>query len=460
MLRIFSTINIKEKIVLSGLSIFFFLSLARFIKSVKIAWYHFGGELLANFPFASKLRYINPDLFKDPLLYNAFEFPPGFPDLLPGAGYWFYGPVHHFWLLPLVLLAQDAAMFFRPVLIIYILLYIGVLVLLYKMIKDTSHSGFRNYLLLGFMFAIALGSFQFNDNLGQRNVEILELCLIIIAFYFLKNNKDYLGGGVLGLAAMTKFLPIIFLPYLLVKKRYRAAFGFFIVFALIAVVTQFTLGWENNALFKSHMATHVGVPGLSAFTGASYITHISHLRGSLYTFILTFFADIDMTSAIPIITYKVKSFFLPNWLFIITAGFISLFSFFTMYKNKKGNLLYEFSIVCLMMLLLTPRTNPHYYIFTLMAFISIIKVLLMLRPMSISRKVFLSIIFLVTLLLLGNIVPFSIYDRILPLESLAFHYFSTYGIFGLATFILWCTLMYLYIKDHHYSERKSGLRHE
>ncbi len=231
------TINdkIKEKPLLFFLSLFFPISIWRFVTAIMLGWKAYNGELLANFPLFFRLKYYNLSL------YNSFLT--NFPDIqnailaksdVAGTVWflktWFYGPIHHLWLFPLTFFANSIDLFFRLLLIFYVCLIIGVLFLLYNAVKKN-----RDYLFLIAYFTITLGSFALLDNLTQRNVELFEFSLITIAYLYLKKNCDYIGGSLLCFAAMAKLLPFIFFPYLLIKKNFKAAISFLVTFVVIVI---------------------------------------------------------------------------------------------------------------------------------------------------------------------------------------------------------------------------------
>ena len=359
---------------------------------------------------------------------------------------WVYGPVHNLWLLPLVFSVHSVALIFRCLLIFYVLLTFLVSLLLCKaLIKN------KDLLFFVAFFTIILGSFSILENFAQRNVELLEFSLIIVAYLCLRKNRDFMAGVFLCLAAMAKLLPIIFFPYLLVKRRSRAAIGFITALLVIIALTQLTLGWQNWAMLDAKVMREGGVAlELDQFLGKTYFTPISQARGSFYTFILSFFAKIDMSSYIPKVTYN--NFLIPNWIYIIFSLIFIITTFLLFYvTGRRGNLFYEFAIVLLLMLLISHHTNPHYYIFTLLAFMSILKFYtydMSSHKLSYPVRLLLFLSFVFSLLATGHLIPFSLYQRILHLKNSAFHYFSTYGIFGIATFILWWVVIWIYWLDY------------
>ena len=86
------------------------------------------------------------------------------------------------------------------------------------------------------------------EALTQRTIELLELLLLCAAFAWLQRGRDASAGIAIGAAAMMKFLPFIFLPYLALKGRWRALGGAIAVIVPVAVATQFTLGWQNSRI--------------------------------------------------------------------------------------------------------------------------------------------------------------------------------------------------------------------
>jgi len=152
-----------------------------------------------------------------------------------------------------------------------------------------------------------------------------------------------------------------------------------------------------------------------------------------------------MEHYVPIITYRIQNFIVPNLIYLFFFLLIILLSFYLMYKKgDKGDLLQEFAIVSLMMFLIFPRANPHYYIFNLFAFICILRIYSNNHWMSVGQKISVFFIYIFSLLIMGSLLPLQFYDKIFPLRNSAFHYFTTYSLFGLGTFITWCLMIWIY----------------
>jgi hypothetical protein len=294
-----------------------------------------------------------------------------------------------------------------------------------------------NNLITIYIFAFTLGQFAYLENLKQRNIEITEFSLICLAILVVKFKNNWLLAVSLSLAFLSKLLPFIFFPYLIIKKQYKAITIYLIVVVVITIITEFVLGWSNWWMLESK--NEHGVPSAEVFLGEKPLAAISHVRGSFYTFILAFFSETHLTN-IATVVYKKEYFSLINWGYIAFCFIISCISFRFIYHNKTDTL-FDFAIITSLMLLVFPRINPHYYIFCLFGFYFLLHAFLSYRQdivsLKTSYKSLLSIWFVVISMLLGEFIPFSIIDRIIDQDFNYFDFMSTYGLQGLGTFLLW-----------------------
>jgi len=102
------------------------------------------------------------------------------------------------------------------------------------------------------------------------------------------------------------------------------------------------------------------------------------------------------------------------------------------------------------MLAAFPHCNPHYYVFTLFGAYFLLHIFLgdhRFSPYGFRVKYLVGVAFVVILLMLGAIVPFSTYDRLFGLGSPYIHVMAVYGIQGLATFLLWCAVMLIAVRE-------------
>jgi len=85
----------------------------------------------------------------------------------------------------------------------------------------------RQWILAGFVW---VNFFPLATAIKQNNVEITELFFIAVFLYALARGRSWVAGGALGLAIATKIVPVVLVPYLVWRRRWR------VVLAALAVV--------------------------------------------------------------------------------------------------------------------------------------------------------------------------------------------------------------------------------
>jgi len=82
----------------------------------------------------------------------------------------------------------------------------------------------------------------FQEHLQHTQVNLYLLLLVVLAFVLFRRRRDAWGGLALAVAASAKALPIVFLPYLLYKRAWRAAAwtaGFLVVLNVVLPLAVF-----------------------------------------------------------------------------------------------------------------------------------------------------------------------------------------------------------------------------
>lgn len=396
-------------------------------------WTSYGGELFINFPGYLVLEWLNPGLHA--AVPGGFGF---------DGEQWFYGPFHHIAYLPLLTVMASVPSFFQVLLVSYIVAICAALAAMIR-VEDVRSS---KYTLLFLCLALGLTFNQFAvlDNLRQRNSELLEFILLLVALRALKRNREETGGSLLALAGLTKLLPAVFFIALPVKRMGRAVIAYLVTTLIVVVLTQVLLGWENYALFQPRIATQHGLPTLDAIRGEEPITEPSVQRGSFYTSLLLPYYAITFTSdeSTPTIRRTAGSLLVPNIGFVVAVLIIGVIT--AVAVARSGNdWLFVFGLLGTLMLIASPRCNPHYYVFPLFGFFWFARRFLERQQVGQIGGVdaWIAIFLFVLMLMFGFLVPFSIVDRIFGLPAgTYFHMLAVYGIQGVATFLLWCLLVF------------------
>lgn len=151
------------------------------------------------------------------------------------------------------------------------------------------------------------------SDLQMFQVNSLLLCLIILALRWL-DRRPALAGTALGLAMNIKVFPIIFLPYLLFRRRWKTAFSMLGSTVLFGLLPSLVIGWKTNlqylaqssggfltllgvqatvhqkAQIKDVTASYsVSIPsGMARMLGTDHLTLAWGLTGALVVAILVF----------------------------------------------------------------------------------------------------------------------------------------------------------------------------
>jgi len=82
-------------------------------------------------------------------------------------------------------------------------------------------------------------------NLEHLQVNILIFCLALGGLYLISTNREGLGGLTLGLGAALKVMPIVFVPYLAYRRRWRAAILVTLATAAYSLMPMSIYGWSR-----------------------------------------------------------------------------------------------------------------------------------------------------------------------------------------------------------------------
>lgn len=304
---------------------------------------------------------------------------------------WNYGPVLHFVTLPLVL-ASSYEQAMHVLLVIDALLLaatFGLWVLLLR-------GGRRQVWMSLAIMCVWMNHFPLLEALAGREIELLELFLITLAIWGLRRQREGLAGTAFGLAAMTKFLPVIFIPYLFVKGYRRAGWAATATAATIALVTQPLLGWQRSVTLSVANAENAGTFDVipTAYSNQS-LTNILHKT----------FTAFNINDPRPPTLYpdlRIAGILLSVAVMVATAAWIV--------RWRRGRQLeVECALLAVVMFLVAPHANTYYLVFVLPA-LSIGVARWWERPaaLTLPAKVALA----GAIALTGLLLPMGVYERL------------------------------------------------
>ena len=309
-----------------------------------------GGDFTGGFPSGFVKSY-NPSL--------VAAMPPSIGMREPEGISWGYGPMFPFITLPLTLLRNkgevccvwQAMNFFFIVIAAYFL---------FRVVFKNTETTFGLVVLYISMWG---NFYPLLDGMGGPAIEIFEFLLVVIAFTYLLNrkpigaNKESMAGIFVGLAAMTKFLPAIFLPYFFIRKKWKALFWGILTVAVIAILTEYLLGWSENGTFEL-----VAVEYRIDF-------HTQSLSGMVGRFFAIFPLGLSRTGSTAIIPPGIKDFadFTVICFELIAMALFSIL-FFVRRNSPRNSLMthIEVSLLVAFMIFIPQWNEPYYQIFLLL----------------------------------------------------------------------------------------------
>lgn len=374
-----------------------------------------GGDFWGAFPAPFVERY-NPSL-DDRTIVRAYD---------GGGRDWAYGPIMHLITLPLTFMKSIKLVSLSWLLCNYAFLAIALWLIL-KMFKDMPATV---KLIVIFLWA---GCWPLHAAIQEDVIEIFELLMVVVSLYFLYKERDVFAGISMGVAAMAKFLPVIFLAYFLIKGKMKAFFAMLVTVLAIITATQFTLGWQNNSTIRSFLAET-----FSKDSGSTYWR-----SQTISSAIERIFSSSDYsTSQIynPIATRPM----LAKNILRISIALMALGAFFLIYKRRKEKYYgLDFSILSLLMVLISTRGQPYYLIFGLIGYAFAAYYLVK------ERYRFGWVILGISFFLSGYIMQMREFDRILlpahtDINREVFFLFLSFPVYG--ELLLFMLLLVLYAK--------------
>jgi len=248
---------------------------------------------------------------------------------------WHYGPVLHVITLPLFAFSSLRSAYVAWLFVNYI--FVAAAAVLAMWIIDDGRPSFATVVVVIVVFC------NFNplyEALTQRTIELFELMLLFAAYALLRRNRDAAGGVAIGTAAMAKFLPLIYLPWLVLLRKWRALAASLAVIVPIAVITQFVFGWQNSGI-------------VIQLREGSFIEHYLNqsLSGAVVRLVRWTHADLP----VPLLSR-----------IVIAAALVAL-SLYMLRSERIDDL--DYGLLAVAMVLLPPHNQNYYLVFLLIPYL-------------------------------------------------------------------------------------------
>lgn len=277
---------------------------------------------------ATAVKYLNRDdiYYRDTEAITPFKYPPTFAFLFSFLG-----------LLPI----KGASILF------FALNYISIIVLMIFTLRAIDERcSFRTQMLLyGICILCVLRFILAVVDSGQVNVLMITLC--VLGIYMMQKEKNGMAGFLFAVAAYFKYMPVLFLPYFLFRKKYRLFFMTVLWGGVFFLLPLLYSGLSTYVLYVKNW-----IPSIIE-TSLDLGSYINGKNQSLYSMVIRL-----LSSGHP---YSLNIFTVP----FTTARFIGALIGFGMYSMvlipvaaKKQIKLFDYSMLFLCIALLNPNAWP------------------------------------------------------------------------------------------------------
>jgi hypothetical protein len=348
---------------------------------------NFKGDFLASFPSWQLSVFLGRlDLYKGSLaerwsrMYHS-------PHPL-----WHYGPVEHLITLPLFAFPDLRSAYIAWLLVNYVFL-IGILILAARVFGK----GRPKWIWWSASTMAILNYGPMYEALTQRTIEVFELLLIFAAYAMIRRDRTASSGFTIGIAAMAKFLPLIFLPYFLVKRKSRTLIASILAILPIAIATELVFGWRYSGTLVQLRHGSFIASDLNQSLSGMIIRLLAWTRSSLSPALLSRCAIVIALAGV-------------CWLFLHV-------------RHCAGAEDLEWSTLIVAMTLLPPHNQQYYFVLLLFPYLALLaRELRPNAPAHHARRWWLAISFVLT----GTVIPLSLLSRLTGLNI-----FSAYLALGI-----------------------------
>ncbi|MBM3129825.1 MAG: DUF2029 domain-containing protein [Chloroflexi bacterium] len=213
-----------------------------------------GGADFKSYYVASRLLLENADIYDEQNQARVIAS----LGLVNDFSYYIYPPLLAISILPLALLPVELAAGIWSLLnYVFLILCIVVLVRVFHLDRR-----FGEFLPLAIIGGMLFAPVIYSMRMGQIN--ILLLCLIVIAFAFSESGHECIAGLVLALASMLKVMPVALLIYLVWRGRFRLGLAGAAGICGLAVFNMVFLAlWQRDVALDWRYVSQV-LPSLTA----------------------------------------------------------------------------------------------------------------------------------------------------------------------------------------------------
>ena len=246
------------------------------------------------------------------------------------------------------------------------------------------------------------------NNFLFGQVYLLLLFAITLGYFYLRKENEYPTGYLWGIGAAVKYFSIIYIPILLIKKKWRGFFSLIITIMIINIITIIFTGYDVYLQFFNQIL-------FSHFNGElSNQSKYAIQFQSWNSFLRILFISDPIENKMPLINSPL-TFLIARILIYIVFICITAFVIYRI-RNDKNFLSYSSAILTLSLFVISPASATYHLLLLAFPFILLLSITLE------QKKNLYSIIFVMIYILIGYL-PFAIYKVPFLKENLLFSFY-------------------------------------
>ena len=241
--------------------------------SIDFLPYHMAGRLLAEGNLTPLTDYARTGSFgatSGPFLdyFHRYFFPDS-----PSATHWIYLPGYAWIFRPLAGLAFPVAS--RVWLAVNAILSLGSIALLWRARPRPDDKDLATWRIAWIVF-FGLTFQPILDNMWHGNISALIFFVFCLSYWLLRRDHPWLAGLALGFIVLLKFYPALFLLYFAWRRNWSLIAGAVVSCVAMIAVSVATVGWAGNLAYFQMVWAELRSGGIPAFNNQSISGFLLH----------------------------------------------------------------------------------------------------------------------------------------------------------------------------------------
>ena len=277
--------------------------------------------------------------------------------------YFKYTPFYAFLIAPLTLMSKRLAAS------VWFLLNVIFLLTLFYSLKElivVDKHKFKSYSFLYTLTFIAMARFLIG-NFHQGQANIFMMTLFFVGLYYWMHKRETLASFFIAFSIMIKYMTILFLPYLIIRKKFKLFWKIIMFVAVLYLLPILAVGLERTAVLLYQQLNFVFKSSLDKYSITCYPNQ------SLLAMLNRFLTRNDYYS-VNIVDFSQISVFFIFFLFAFLLYFLAVIPLFKK-KHKEFERFYlmvDVALISICISLFNPNAWRYFFIWLLPAYMLVV----------------------------------------------------------------------------------------